>query len=100
MGEEESRGSLRIFEAICVLLNHDEKLLNFIFEAGGKRLRERAGILKEDSWNFEESEQLLIRVALDLWSGSGHVQLWELTEAWNQSDWQRFDAAIQLIASA
>lgn len=99
MGEEENRGTLRIYNAVCVLLSHNERLLEFIFEPGGKRLRQRAGILKEDSWNFEEHEQLLIRVALDLWSGSGHVQLWEMTEAWDRNDWQRFQAAIELVAS-
>ncbi len=99
MGEEENRGTQRSYNAVCVLLGHNERLLEFIFEPGDKRLRQRAGILKEDFWNFEEHEQLLIRVALDLWSGSGHVQLWEMTEAWDRNDWQRFQAAIELVAS-
>lgn len=100
MGEEESRGTRSIFEAIRALLDGNKKLLDYIFEPGGRRLRDRAGILKEDAWSFEEHEQLLIRVALDLWSGSGHVQIWELMEAWDQANWQRFFAAVDLINMA
>jgi hypothetical protein len=64
MGEEENRGVKPIFEAIRALLDGNEKLLDYIFDPGGSRLRDRAGILKEDAWSFEEHEQLLIRVAL------------------------------------
>ncbi len=100
MGEEESRGAKSIFEAIRVLLDGNEKLLDYIFEPGGNRLRDRAGILKEDAWSLEEHEQLLIGVALDLWSGSGHVQLWELCEGWDKCDWMRFQSAMQSFIEA
>lgn len=100
MGEEESRGVKPIFEAIRVLLDGNKKLFDYVFEPGGRRLRDRAGILKEEAWGFEEHEQLLIRVSLDLWSGSGHVQLWELFERWERSDWMRFQSAMQLFIEA
>lgn len=100
MGEEESCGAKSVFEAIRVLLDGNKELLDYIFEPGGRRLRHRAGILKEDAWRFEEHEQLLIRVALDLWSGSGHVQIWELMEAWDQVAWHRFFSSVDLINAA
>ena len=91
--------SLSFLRAISVLLNHNQTLLNFLFDCEKPRLRKRAGILRDDAWRFSEDEQLLIRVALDLWSGSGHVQLWELTEAWEKADWTLFSAAISELHS-
>ncbi len=84
----------QIFEAIRILLGNDQNLMNYIFKREKFRLRVRAGILKEDAWKFSDSEQLLIRVALDFWSGSGHAQLWELLENWKVNDWKRFEAAV------
>jgi len=86
--------SLSFLRAISVLLNHNQALLDFLFDRENPRLRKRAGILRDDAWRFSEREQLLIRVVLDLWSGSGHVQLWEMTEAWGKVDWTLFSVAI------
>lgn len=95
MEASEDRGARQIFEAISILLGNDQKLMKYLFKYGEFRLRARAGILKEDAWKFSEAEQLLIRVALDFWSGSGHAQLWELLETWNGDDWKRFETAVR-----
>lgn len=86
-----------LFNAISVLVGADEKLIEFLFDPIRPRLRKRAGILRDDSWSFTEEEQLALRVALDLWSGSGHVQLWELIEAWSGEHWQRFSMAMSVL---
>jgi len=88
--KDASADELRLLEIISKLLDHNEQLLGFIFEATQPKLRKRAGVLKEDSWKFNNDEALLVRVALDFWSGSGHVQLWELIETWHADDWRRF----------
>jgi hypothetical protein len=54
--------------------------MDFLFDTERPRLRRRAGVLKEDAWCFDNSEQILIRTGLELWSGSGHVFVWELLE--------------------
>lgn len=86
--------SLSLFRAVSVLLSHNQTLLDFLFDLERPRLRKRVGILRDDAWRFSEEDQLLIRVALDLWSGSGHVQLWELTETWGKVDWTLFSDAV------
>ena len=86
----------RLIKAITILFNDDQRLLEFVFETKRPRLRKRSGILRDDSWNFSSAEQLLIRVALDFWSGSGHTQLWELLETWEPEHWHRFTQAITL----
>lgn len=83
-----------IRQCISLLLDYDQRLIDFIFERERPRLRKRAGILIEDSWAFSHGEQLLIRAALDLWSGSGHLQLWEMLETWDDSTWAHFVGAV------
>ena len=85
-----SKTELQLYKSIALLLNDNESLLRFLFDPQEPKLRKRAGILKEDSWDLEEEEQLLIRAALDLWSGSGHLALWECLERWDRSSWIQF----------
>lgn len=88
------KGAVKLIEAISILTNQNQELVTFLFDPNSPRLRKRAGILREDAWKFSEEDQLLVRVALDLWSGSGHVQVWELVEAWDTDNWQRFNQAV------
>ena len=64
-------------------------MLEFLFDPEKPRLRKRAGILKEDAWGFSHGEQLMIRLALEFWSGSGHVFLWELIETLDDKNLER-----------
>jgi hypothetical protein len=90
-GQEQSDENERaLIAAISALLGGNQRLLDYLFDASRTRLRKRAGILKEDSWRFSASEPLLIRAALDFWSGSGHVQLWEMLEEWDEEHWRNF----------
>jgi hypothetical protein len=98
--KDASADELMLLEMISKLLDDNEQLLTFIFEPTLPKLRKRAGVLKEDSWKFSSGEALLIRVALDIWSGSGHVQLWELIEGWRPKDWRRFIPVIMELGEA
>lgn len=85
----------QLFQAIATIFERDERLMSFFFEKERPRMRMRAGLLREEAWRLSEEEQLLIRVALDIWSGSGHVQIWELLEEWDQAQWETFAAAMR-----
>lgn len=87
-------GDQSLREVIFRLFDSDERLVDFLFDAEMPRLRKRAGILKEDAWRFSDREQILIRAALDIWSGSGHVNLWELLDGLDGEDLRRVLAAI------
>ncbi|PWU15345.1 MAG: hypothetical protein C5B49_11955 [Bdellovibrio sp.] len=82
--------SKMLYETIAILFRRDLRLLTFLFDPKSPRLKRRAGILREESWRLSEDEQLFVRVALDIWSGSGHVQLWEMTESWSGEEWKLF----------
>jgi hypothetical protein len=91
--------SLALLRAISILFGQNQDLISFLFDPEKPRLRKRAGILRDDAWKFSEEDQLVIRVALDLWSGSGHVHLWELIESWDQPAWSALNAAVLKMTS-
>ena len=56
--KDASADELRLLKIISKLLNHNDQLINFIFEATLPKLRKRAGVLKEDRWKFGNDEAL------------------------------------------
>jgi hypothetical protein len=86
----------RLLNAIQILVGDDPTLLKFLLDVEKPRLKRRSGILRDEAWRFSDEEQLMIRAALDLWSGSGHLQLWEMLEAWEPEHWLRFIRAIRV----
>jgi len=85
-----SASEVVIYQCVSLLCDYDKRLIDFIFDPKRPRIRKRAGILIEDAWGFSHGEQLLIRAALDLWSGNGHLALWEMLETWDDATWARF----------
>lgn len=92
--ESANPGDKMLREVIFRLFDSDKRLVDFLFDAETPRLRKRAGILKEDAWCFSYREQILIRAALDFWSGSGHVNLWELLDCLDDENLKRVLKAI------
>jgi hypothetical protein len=86
-----------LLEGISLLLDGRSELLEFLFDPSKPRLRKRAGILREDSWCFSHGEVLLIHAALDLWSGSGHLEFWDCLETWDDKNWILFVSAISVV---
>jgi hypothetical protein len=72
---------IRAYEAISmVFLNHPH-LLNGFFEDKRARLRQSPEEMIKFSANYSDGEAILVKVALDIWSGSGGALVFELTEA-------------------
>lgn len=89
-----SPNDIRLYECISLLLGYDNRLVEFVFDPERPRIRKRAGILREDAFFFSHGEQLLIRAALDFWSGGGHLALWEMLETWDSATWSQFMHAV------
>jgi len=87
----------RLLDALRILVGDDPTLLKFLLDAEKPRLKRRSGILRDEAWRFTDEEQLVIRAALDFWSGSGHVQLWEMLETWEPNHWLRFLRAVRVL---
>jgi len=80
----------KLFKAISILLGNNPNLLRFLFDPTRPKIKKRPGLLRDDSWVLSHGEQLLIRAALDIWSGAGHLQLWEMLETWDAPTWVNF----------
>jgi hypothetical protein len=85
-----SVNEILLYQCVSLLLGYDKRLIGFVFDPVKPRIRKRAGILREDAYVFSDGEQLLIRAALDFWSGSGQLALWEMLETWDSATWRRF----------
>ena len=70
-----SLGEQNLISSIQILFRHDEKLLSFLFQHQKHRLRLPPKALLREARALSADEQILIRVALDLWSESGDTLL-------------------------
>jgi hypothetical protein len=86
------RAERKMMESLNLILSGHEKLLEFLFEADCPRLRQDAKTLIHHADGFSSGEQILIRLALDIWCGVGDVRLWEMIE---QLDDESFRQAIK-----
>jgi hypothetical protein len=77
-GATESDG--RLLSIIGHLCSRHLYLLDFLFDPDEPKLRRSACELLEEAAVMSSGEDLLVRVALDLWSGSGNAHVWELFE--------------------
>lgn len=81
-------------KAIYLLLGADERLLEFLFDRFSARLRAEPGQLMREVGVFSYGEQLLIRAAMDVWSGSGAITLGQLLDTWDDQCWLQLIRAI------
>ena len=72
------RHERRMMETLNIIFAGHFKLLEFLFDANSPRLRFEAGFLLDSAIGYSSGEQILIRIALDLWNGSGSVKLWSI----------------------
>ncbi len=77
---EPGEHEVRLYEAISkVFLNH-QYLLRGFFEERQPRISLAPEEMIQQSAGFSDGEIVLIKIALDIWSGSGNACVWELLE--------------------
>lgn len=79
------RHETRMMETLNIIFAGHSKLLQFLFENEASRLREDPEFLLARARGFSSGEQILVRIGLDLWSGSGDVKLWHIIESLDDS---------------
>ncbi len=77
---EAGRHQNRMMETLNIIFAQHAELLEFLFEKDRARLRQEPEILLDRSSGYSSGQQILIRTALDLWSGSGDVKMWQIIE--------------------
>lgn len=78
--EHASASDCLLGEAISIALLNHENILEFVLDSRVPRLRHGPDKLLQLSKSFSSGEQLLVRVALDIWSGSGDAKIAQLIE--------------------
>ncbi len=78
--KDATKSNLRLLKAICIVFRKHPKLLSFLFDPHSPVLRAQPEALMKESRDFSSGEDLLVRVALDMWSGSGEAYVYELIE--------------------
>jgi hypothetical protein len=67
-------------EGLNLIFTKHPKLLHFLFDRHEPCLRQDAETLLYEAGVLSTGEQILIQVALDLWSGEGGARLGEIVE--------------------
>ncbi len=71
---------LELQEQFHLLFFHKRQLIEFIFHLKTPRLRKPAQELLKDMSGFSTTEKILVRLALDLWDGSGSADFLEVIQ--------------------
>lgn len=87
-----------LFESMNKLFYNHKYLFNYLFEVDKPRIKHEPLDMIKQIKGFSDGEQVLIRVALDIWSGSGNAKVWQLLENLDQSNFNNTLHAL-LIAS-
>lgn len=88
----------RTVKAILGVFSRHCYLVDLFFENETKdKIRCRPEELKWRSQDMSRAEQVLIRVALDIWSGSGEAKVWELLEVLDEDNFIAVLKALMLV---
>ncbi|MBX9767152.1 MAG: hypothetical protein K2X47_07770 [Bdellovibrionales bacterium] len=75
-----TKSDQEMYGAISLLFRSHPELLDFLFDKRRARLRLSPVEMLDGLRGFSGGEQVLIRVAMDLWSGCGNTKLSRMLE--------------------
>ncbi|MBF0316483.1 MAG: hypothetical protein HQK52_23910 [Oligoflexia bacterium] len=77
------------YEALSMLYGQNENLFHFLMNPDNPRLTATSDRIKYNSGVLSSGEQLLIRVGLDIWDGSGGITFNELYQKLDEKNFQK-----------
>ncbi len=86
----------RMAKAIEAIFKHTY-LKDFFFEEGMRKIRFRPDEMRWRIQGFSHSEQVLVRVGLDMWSGSGDAKIWEILEVLDDNNFHATLSGLAII---
>lgn len=75
-----SSSDRRLYSAVSAIFLKHPHLLRFLFDDHEPRLRMIPEEMLREIRGFSSGEQILVRVAMDIWSGSGNAKIWQIVE--------------------
>lgn len=92
-------GDRILFEALSLLYGRNEKLLHMLLNPDLPRLIVPSEVIKTGSQSLSSGEQLLIRVGLDIWDGSGGIHFNELYQTLDPYNFQKILLVLNYLYS-
>jgi hypothetical protein len=89
-----SKEESRLAEIMYLLFKSYPELEQFLFKAETPNLNEPPDVLLRQIGAFSSGEQILVRVALDLWSGEGRTHLFDVLHRLDDRNFTNVMAAI------
>ena len=90
---------LHLQVVLNLIFRKHSKLLEFLFEINKPRLCAEPRILLAESGGFSSGEQLLIRIALDIWDGSGNARISDIIKSLDDENFRNVLASIWNLRS-
>lgn len=87
----------RRHQAISLLLANDPWLLRLLFDDDPVRLSAPPDSILKETKGLSSGQQLLIRIALDIWSGDGHAKLWDIVSVLDGIRFEGFMLALECL---
>ncbi len=84
----------RLNHAIGIIFNFDERWIHFFYSHKGGNLRCEPETLIAESMCFSRGEQIMVKVALDLWTDGDRASLSEII---NFLDWENLNRVLLAI---
>ena len=83
-------------EIIFRFLATDPRVVTFLFESPEAiHLRASSRLIIDSLWDLNDEQRLLVRVALDIWDGSGHVSVGEALRLLSNKNFQTLLIALR-----
>ena len=83
-------GQTHLLNAISILFDHDEQMLQFFFSHKEPVLRAPARVLVSEAARLSHKDMILVRVALDYWNRRGCARFPDMLAEWDAEYWLRF----------
>lgn len=76
----------QIFNSINILFSKHPYLLKFFFDSNKPRIKLEPIEMIRASYGMSSGEQLLIKIALYIWSGSGNAKVYQILETLDEGN--------------
>jgi hypothetical protein len=78
----------KLFRIISLIFKNHPHLVDFLFDSKVPKIRLQSEKLLSESEDLSAFEDLLVRVALDVWGGGGNARIWELLEFLDENNFK------------
>lgn len=88
-----------IYKIISLVLGHNVNLINLVLNKNKTRLRDQPEVILEKNLFLSSGEIVLLKVAIDLWSGTSFSSLYDLIYTLDRRNFENIMHAIRIMSN-